>query len=104
MAIQENSDNIHPDKIFWFVVGLVLFGCGYIVSTTFWHIPKENIRFADTYQGFILGTLLTTAIGYLLVGSPGKRRDITTLPPGSTQETSTSSSSTTNTTTPTDEP
>lgn len=84
-----DRDSIHPDKIFWFVVALVSFGCGYILLTTFLHIPKENIRFADTYQGFILGTLLTTAIGYLLVGSPGKKGDLPNVPGTTVDSTST---------------
>ena len=49
---------------FWSIVSIV-----YIVCITFIEIPKENIRFADTTLGFLLGTIIATIIGYFFGSS-----------------------------------
>jgi len=72
--MSSDRGTVSPVKIFWLVVGLISFGCCYIILTTFCTIPKDNIRFADSYQGFIVGTLITTAIGYYLVNSPTTKK------------------------------
>lgn len=36
----------------------------YIAFVTFGHIPQENVRFADTILGFLLGTIIATIINY----------------------------------------
>lgn len=69
------KDNIHPDKIFWFIVGITIFVFLYVVAITFIRIPKENVRFVDVAIGFLLGTVLSSGIGYLLVSSPGKKKE-----------------------------
>lgn len=94
------KDNIHPDKIYWFAIYITTFCFLYVSAITFFHIPKENIRFADSCQGFLLGTALTASIGYLLMGTPGKKKE--TVPPGTTSDTTTLS--TTSTTTSSTEP
>ncbi len=49
---------------FWSLVSVL-----YIVAITFYEIPKENIRFADTILGFLLGTVIATIIGYFFGSS-----------------------------------
>lgn len=66
---------IHDRRVFWFIVGITTFGLGYIAAITYIPIPKENIRFADTCLGFLLGTALTAGISYLLVGTPDRKKD-----------------------------
>lgn len=87
-----DRDTIHADKVFWFIVYLTTFGFSYIVAITFIPIPKENLRFADTCIGFLLGTALTAGISYLLVSSPGKKRESATTSEISTTLTTTESS------------
>lgn len=60
----------HFNKIFWYITGMSIIVLGYIVAITFFEIPKENVRFADTSQGFLLGSLLGSGVSYLLGGSP----------------------------------
>lgn len=64
----KNSEN-HFKFIFWYIVGLTFLVFLYTFLITFLHIPKENIRFADTAEGFLLGTGLGSGIGYLIGGS-----------------------------------
>lgn len=60
----------HFKAIFWYIVGTTFFAFAYITVITFMPIPKENVRFADTIQGFLLGTVVAGGIGYLIGGSP----------------------------------
>ena len=49
----------------------IAFGFTYIMLMTFLPIPTDNIRFADTSLGFVLGSILSTVITYYLGGSKG---------------------------------
>ena len=49
----------------------MLFGFTYIMLITFAPIPVDNVRFADTSLGFVLGIVLGTTISYYLGGSKG---------------------------------
>lgn len=42
----------------------------YNFLVTFIPIPKENLRFADTAQGFFLGTLISAIVSYYTGASP----------------------------------
>jgi hypothetical protein len=42
----------------------------YNTAITFVPIPEKNLRFADTAQGFLLGTVIGMCMGYLTGGSP----------------------------------
>lgn len=50
---------IYYFAIFWAVVAI-----GYIVAITFINIPEDNIRFADTILGFLLGTIVSQIIAF----------------------------------------
>lgn len=56
---------------FWSIVAAI-----YIVAVTFLPIPVANIRFVDTVIGFMLGTIVSTIIGYFF-GSSIKKEDET---------------------------
>lgn len=56
---------------------LVGFACGYVWMLTFGNVPKDNIRFADTALGFVLGTVLATPIAFWM----GHSRSNTASPP-----------------------
>lgn len=49
---------------FWSFVAVV-----YIFLITFISIPEDNIRFADTTLGFLLGTIVATIINYFFGSS-----------------------------------
>lgn len=45
----------------------------YIGFITFGHIPPDNVRFADTILGFMLGTVIATIIGFFYGSSKGSQ-------------------------------
>ena len=51
---------------FWSLVAFV-----YIFLITFIDIPQNNIRFADTVLGFLLGTIVATIINFFFGSSKG---------------------------------
>ena len=51
---------------FWSFVCVV-----YIFFITFGAIPENNVRFADTILGFLLGTIIATIINFFLGSSKG---------------------------------
>jgi len=59
------TDDIFARRfVYYFATAVLLFSVVYISAITFCKIPEENIRFADTILGFLLGTLLTTIINF----------------------------------------
>lgn len=60
-------------SIFWSVISAT-----YIGFITFGHIPPENVRYADTILGFILGTAIASMFQYFLGStSSSKAKDET---------------------------
>jgi hypothetical protein len=53
---------------FWSILSSIYIGC-----ITFVDIPDENIRFADTILGFVLGTMVASMFQFLLGSSLGSR-------------------------------
>jgi hypothetical protein len=54
---------------FWSVLSATYIGC-----ITFVTIPLDNIRFADTILGFVLGTMVASMFQFLLGSSLGSRK------------------------------
>lgn len=68
------SPLINKEKfIYYFAWAWSLFGITYISVITFCPIPKENVRFADTCLGFILGTVIATMLTYFFGSSSGSK-------------------------------
>lgn len=68
--------------IYYLASGCLSFTGLYIIGVTFLEIPKENVRFADTVLGFLLGTMVATIIAYFFGSSrqsQGKDTVISTL-------------------------
>ena len=53
---------------FWSAVAVI-----YIFMITFMNIPADNIRFADTVLGFLLGTIVATIINFFFGSSKGSK-------------------------------
>lgn len=53
---------------FWSVFATILIPC-----MIFMPIPQENVRFADTILGFLLGTVIASMFAFLLGSSFGSR-------------------------------
>jgi hypothetical protein len=54
---------------FWSVLCATYIGC-----ITFLDIPEDNVRFADTILGFVLGTMVAAMFQFLLGSSLGSRK------------------------------
>lgn len=50
---------VYHFAIFWAVMAMA-----YVAGITFVEIPKDNIRFADTVLGFLLGTIVAQIISF----------------------------------------
>lgn len=59
---------IYYYAIFWSVCS-----AAYIGFITFGYIPEQNVRFADTILGFILGTLVATIVQFFYGSSKGSQ-------------------------------
>ena len=59
--------------IYLFAIFWSLFSATYIGLITFGQIPAENMRFADTILGFLLGTIVATMISFFYGSSAGSR-------------------------------
>ncbi|PUZ21815.1 hypothetical protein DCC81_24825 [Chitinophaga parva] len=46
----------------------------YIFCITFIPIPKDNVRFADTAEGFLLGSVVGAGFAWLVGGTPGAKK------------------------------
>lgn len=59
------SGNRHAQEfVYWYAWFWSVASVVYIGSVTFFAIPSANVRVVDTVLGFVLGTLVSTLIGY----------------------------------------
>jgi hypothetical protein len=74
-AMQEaalGQDDPLPKRfVYLFATGWSLFAAVYLVGITFGNIPAENVRFADTTLGFILGTIISQILSFFYGSSQG---------------------------------
>lgn len=60
----KQDDKFSKRFVYYFAIFWSTFSVVYLTGITFAEIPKENIRFADTIVGFLLGTIVATLIGF----------------------------------------
>lgn len=65
MTIQTN----HFKYLFWFCVGVFLLSFGAMMSLLFLEIPEPNREMASNAQGFLQGSLIMSAVGFMLTGN-----------------------------------
>ena len=58
------DDKFSKRFVYYFAIFWSAFAVIYLTGITFAEIPKENIRFADTIVGFLLGTIIATMFGF----------------------------------------
>ena len=67
----KQGDTFSKRFIYYYASFITLATIAYIYFITFYEIPKDNVRFADTVLGFLLGTLLATIINFFFGSSSG---------------------------------
>jgi hypothetical protein len=67
-----NQDDVFTKRfVMYFAIGWSLLSATYIGFITFGSIPTQNVRFADTILGFVLGTLVSTIINFFYGSAHG---------------------------------
>lgn len=74
LKAMESDDPLVRRFVYYFIGFWSLLSATYIGFITFGAIPAENIRFADTILGFVLGTMVASMFQFLLGSSIGSRK------------------------------
>jgi len=70
-----NQDDLFSKRfIYYFAMVWSVFAMLYMTAITFYDIPKDSIRFADTIQGFLLGTIVAQIIAFFYGSSIGSKQ------------------------------
>lgn len=62
-------ENIHFKHLFWFCVGVFVVSFVAMMALIFLEYPKEHAEQAANTQGFLQGSLIMSAVGFLLTGN-----------------------------------
>jgi hypothetical protein len=73
-AAMQSTDAFVRRFTYYFITVWSVFAMTYIPLITFSVIPQENVRFADTILGFMLGTVMASMFSFLLGSSFGSRQ------------------------------
>ena len=68
-AALNQSDVFSKRFVYYLAAFWSTFAVVYIACVTFLDIPEENVRFADTILGFLLGTVIATIMNFFLGAS-----------------------------------
>lgn len=74
VAALQSDDPFVRRFVYYFMTFWSLFAAIYIPAITFASIPDDNVRFADTILGFLLGTMVASMFSFLLGSSFGSRQ------------------------------
>jgi hypothetical protein len=73
LKAMDSDDPLVRRFVYYFVSFWSVLSATYIGFITFGDIPEDNIRFADTILGFVLGTMVASMFQFLLGSSLGSR-------------------------------
>jgi hypothetical protein len=73
LKAMDSDDPLVRRFVYYFIGGWSVLSAAYIGFITFGYIPEQNIRFADTILGFVLGTMVASMFQFLLGSSLGSR-------------------------------
>jgi len=74
LKAMDSDDPLVRRFVYYFIGFWSLLSACYIGFITFGQIPPDNIRFADTILGFVLGTMVASMFQFLLGSSIGSRK------------------------------
>ena len=75
LKAMDSEDPLVRRFVYFFIAGWSILSALYIGFITFGYIPEQNIRFADTILGFVLGTMVASMFQFLLGSSLGSRAE-----------------------------
>lgn len=73
MKAMESDDPFVRRFLYYFITLWSIFAVIFIPCLIWVAIPENNIRFADTILGYVLGTIITGMFAFLLGSSQGSR-------------------------------
>jgi len=73
LKAMESDDPLVRRFVYYFIAFWSVLAATYIGFITFYDIPDDNVRFADTILGFVLGTMVASMFQFLLGSSIGSR-------------------------------
>lgn len=59
--------------VYYFAIGWSMFAMAYAAGITFGNIPPANIRFADGFMSFLMGTIVAGMFAYFYGSSSGSK-------------------------------
>jgi hypothetical protein len=74
LAAMQSDDPLVRRFVYYFITFWSILAATYIGAITFGEIPEQNVRFADTILGFVLGTMVAAMFQFLLGSSLGSRK------------------------------
>lgn len=74
VAALTQKDTFSKRFIYYFSIGWSLFAMIYVAAITFFPIPEESVRFADTVLGFLLATAIGGIMQFFFGSSEGNER------------------------------
>lgn len=74
MAAIQSDDPFVRRFVYYFIMFWSVFAAVFIPAIVFMPIPEENVRFADTILGFLLGTMVASMFAFLLGSSLGSKQ------------------------------
>ena len=74
LKAMDSDDPLVRRFVYYFIGFWSILSATYICFITFGAIPEDNIRFADTILGFVLGTMVASMFQFLLGSSIGSRK------------------------------
>ena len=74
LKAMDSDDPLVRRFVYYFISFWSVLCASYIGCITFLDIPDENVRFADTILGFVLGTMVAAMFQFLLGSSLGSRK------------------------------
>lgn len=73
MAAMKSEDPFVRRFLYYFITLWSIFAVIFIPCLIWIQIPENNVRFADTILGYVLGTVITGMFAFLLGSSQGSR-------------------------------
>jgi hypothetical protein len=74
LTAMQSEDPLVRRFVYYFITFWSILAASYIGAITFGDIPEQNVRFADTILGFVLGTMVAAMFQFLLGSSLGSRK------------------------------